>query len=256
MKALATDLAPIPYSGVESPPELADEASLLMAMATEPLTPSEARAYACKKYLIYFFILLFCLGLSLSVWLSTQLGEWGFPLAVSRAGVWISLLFFFAAFFVMLALIVSRGKMVRYLGIRPVSRAGTGEGALREGQDYVAMQGERRGRHWEYGIRDRENFWRYRENLPSFQIAFRDGAFCASPHLPARLRVLLGSIPPRRSWRRLRLFAGAEGLSTARPLPLAKYFIQDLWLAEKILDALGIKPSSPRDLPITGKSAF
>ncbi|MFO1464255.1 MAG: hypothetical protein U1F66_10810 [bacterium] len=244
MTTEAADLIPIPYSGVQGPPELADEASLLMAMATEPLTPSEARAYARKKYLSYFLILFFCLGLPVSVWMAVQLGEWGFPPAVSRAGVWISLLFFFAVFLAMLALMVSRGKAVRHLGLHPVPHAGTGEGALREGQDYVAMQGERRGRRWEYGVRDRENFWRYRGALPSFQIAFRDGAFCASPQLPSRLRALLGSIPPRRSWRRLRLSAGAEGLSTARPLPLAKYFIQDLWLAEKILDALGIAPSA------------
>lgn len=238
MQAAPSDLAPIPYSGAPGPPELDDEAALLLRMAVEPLDPAEARNYALKKYLIYLLIAGFCIGLPLAVFGAVSLSEWGLPRWVSQAGVWIALAVFFVFFLGMLALIASRGKVYRSLGLRPVARTGTaGEGGG-EGQEFVAMEGSRRGRPWEYGMLEKEHFWRCRKPLPPFQVAYVDGAFCTDPLAPPALQSLLAQIPPKRHWRRLRISAGSDGLRTARPAPLAKYAVQDLWLAEKILEAL------------------
>lgn len=234
MQAAPRDLVPILYSGAPGPPELDDEAELLMQMAVEPLDPAEARTHVRKKYLIYLLIAGFCLGLPLAVFGAVSLSEWGLPRWVSQAGVWIALAVFFVFFLAMLALIASRGKAYSWLGLRPVA----GTGAAGEGQEFVAMEGVRRGRPWEYGMLEKEHFWRCRRPLPPFQIAYVDGAFCADPTAPAALQSLLAQIPPKRHWRRLRIFGGSEGLRTSRPAPLAKYSVHDLWLVEKILEAL------------------
>ncbi|MCC6273045.1 MAG: hypothetical protein IT572_06225 [Deltaproteobacteria bacterium] len=238
MQAAPNDLVPIPYSGAPGSPELEDEAALLLRMAVEPLDSTEARNYVLKKYLIYLLIAGFCFGLPLAVFGAVSLSEWGLPRWVSQAGIWISLAVFFIFFLVTLALIASRGKVYRTLGLRPVSRTeAAGEGNGKE-QEFVAMEGARRGRTWEYGMLEKEHFWRCRRPLPPFQVAYLDGAFCADASAPAALKSLLAQIPPKRHWRRLRISAGAEGLRTARPAPLAKYSVQDLWLAEKILETL------------------
>ncbi len=234
MQAARHDLVPISYSGAPGPPELDDEAALLLRMAVEPLDPSEARNYALKKYLIYLLIAGFCLGLPLAAFGAVSLSEWGLPRWVSQAGIWIALAVFFVFFLVMLALIASRGKAYRWLGLRPVARTG----AAGEGQEFVAMEGVRLGRPWEYGMLEKEHFWRCRRPLPPFQIAYVGGAFCADPMALAALQSMLAQIPPRRHWRRLRISGGPEGLRTARPAPLAKYSVHDLWLAEKILETL------------------
>lgn len=234
MQAARHDLVPIPYSGAPGPAELDDEAELLMRMAVEPLDSASARNYVLKKYLIYLLIAVFCLGLPLAVFGAVSLSEWGLPRWVSQAGIWIALAVFFVFFLVMLALIASRGKVYRWLGLRPVTRTG----AAGDDREFVAMEGVRRGRPWEYGMLEKEHFWRCRRPLPPFQIAYVDGAFCADSSAPAALQSLLAQIPPRRHWRRLRISGGSEGLRTARPAPLAKYSVHDLWLAEKILETL------------------
>lgn len=238
MQAASQDLVPIRYSGAPGPPELDDEAALLLRMAVEPLDPAAARNHVLKKYLIYLLIAGFCLGLPLAVFGAVSLSEWGLPRWVSQAGIWIALIVFFVFFLVMLALIASRGKVYRTLGLRPVARTGAAGEGVGEGQEFVAMAGLRRGRPWEYGMLEKEHFWRCRKHLPPFQIAYVDGAFHIDLSAPAALHSMLAQIPPKRHWRRLRISGGPEGLRTARPAPLAKYSVHDLWLAEKILETL------------------
>jgi len=64
---------------LESFPELGDEALLVERLALSPLKAGAARRYARRKYLSYFFVATFALGLPLVVFAVVGAGEWGLP---------------------------------------------------------------------------------------------------------------------------------------------------------------------------------
>ena len=100
------------------------------------------------------------------------------------------------------------------------------------------MVAERLGRRLEYGVRQAGNFWRHPKTYPSFSVEYRGGAFQVDPSAPLRVQNIFQQMPPGRIWRKLKIYSGPQGLKTERPVRLAKYFLHDLWLMEKILSVL------------------
>jgi hypothetical protein len=231
MEDIPPELFPIQAWNGEGPPELKHEDLLLMQMSLGPMAASAARAYANRKYLMYFFIGVSCIGLPLAVFGATCLNELGLPLWLSRLGIVITLGGYFIFFFGMLILVASRSKALKHLGILPIQENRSNV------SDDVAMLAKRHGRVLEYGIEGTENFWRHPSRLPVFRIEYWNKQFHASPGLPSSARSLLESLPPNSLWRKLRIDGGPEGIRSSRPIRLAKYFIQDLWLVEGILNA-------------------
>jgi hypothetical protein len=231
MEDIPPELFPIQAWNGEGPPELKSEDLLLIQMSQGPMIASAARAYANRKYLMYFFIAVSFIGLPLAVFGATYLNQLGFPLWLSQVGIVITLGGFFIFFFGMIILIASRSKVLKHLGIRPVE-----EGRSKVSDD-VAMLAERHGRVLEYGIEGTENFWRHASRLPVFRIEYWNKQFYASSGLPSSIRSVLERLPPNTLWRKLRIDGGPEGIRSSRPIRLAKYFIQDLWLLEGILNA-------------------
>lgn len=215
------------FQGSEAFPELGDDAALVQALAIRPMDPALARSYARRKYLIYFFIAGFGLGLPLCVFGITALAEHGLSHRFAQLLIGLTLVGFFIFFFAMIRLIVSRGNIHPHLGIAPAEIPANN----------VAVVAVRHGRTLEYGFRDAENFWRCSKPSPPFAVAYREGAFHAAGELPPGAERVFANIPPHRRWRRLTVMGGPQGIQTRRPVRLAKYYLHDLWLLEKILAA-------------------
>lgn len=221
----------LPIAGLDSadPPELADEGTLLLAMAVKPMDPEEARAFVRKKYLHYFLTFLMLFGSPLLLFWIMARGEHGWSRLTVQIAVVVFLALFFILFIVMIVMVASRGKVAKYLGFRAI------EGREGDAASDVSMVAERRGRVLEYGVSQDGNFWRYRGSFPVFRVENRGGTFFADAATPAYVRTVLGRLPPHRRWRKLALQGGPEGLRSSRPVRLAKLYLFDLWLLERIL---------------------
>jgi len=232
MRDFTDDLIPIPASGTEGPPELSDEAYFIASMAIQAIDPSIARSFARKKYYIYAMILIFCFGLPLTIIGVVSIPN--LPKWVTQAGVWISLAVFFIFFYAMVYVILSKHKVLKFIGFRAIGEADATK------PDVLAIA-DRHGRSFEYGHTQKGNFWRYIKPLPEFRIEYRDGVFYGSAGLPSRVQHLLGQIPPHRRWKKLSIESGSGGIRTQRPVGKAGNMLYDIWLLEKILGALKVE---------------
>ncbi|HKX13034.1 MAG TPA: hypothetical protein VJP40_07770, partial [bacterium] len=213
------------------PPELEREDWLLQKMAIEPLDSSAARIYARRRYPMYFLIAVACIGLPGALIVTNLLYEWGFPVWVSQVGMVLVLGAFFVFFFVMIAWMLSRSKVLKHLGIAPV------EGPARGTADDVSILAKRHGRMLEYGVSASGNFWRYGKAVPEFQVENKNGQFFVSSGVPPSIRDFLSGLPRNKRWRGLRIHGGARGMRTSRPVRQANLFLHDLWLFEGLLNA-------------------
>jgi len=232
MEPIQDDLSPLEPGGGERPPELRDEAYLLLQMSLSPMDPLAARSYARRKYSIYGLIIVACVGLPLAIFGATFLVQIGLPNWFAQLAVIALLLLFFVLFFAVIALNAAKSRVLKQLGFLPV------DGGSGQAQVDVAMLAERKGRKLEYGVSPKGNFWRYCVPSPSFRVESRHGRFFASPELPRSIRDFLSSLPEDRLWKGLRIDGTAQGIQTSRPIRLAKYFLQDLWLLESMLNGL------------------
>ena len=190
------ELFPIePFVGGQAP-ELEDESLLVMKLAVTALDPAMARAYARKKYLIYAFVLLFCIGLPLGVFAAVSLGN--IPLWLRQAGIYGLLGLSFVFFYAMIAAIMSRHRIVKNLGLRPVEKHG-------EAPPDVNMLASRHGRILEGGFSQKGCFWRYPKAAPTFTAETRRGIFYASATTPSAVQRILAGLPPGRLWRKMRI---------------------------------------------------
>jgi len=206
---------------------------MLMRMALQPVDPFAAQNYARKKLPI---TLLIAVAFSLpAIFIALSfLSQTSFPHWLLQALVVLVLLAFFVFFFAMIGKSSKSNQLLGSLGLR--SPKETEQGLPPD----TAMLAERRGRILEYGISQKGNFWRCRRPAPSFQIENRGGIFFASPDLPMGIHALLSAFPKDRIWRHLSIRGDSEGMIASRPLRLAKFYLQDLWLLEKILDAVDL----------------
>lgn len=234
MEYIPAELFPVePWNG-EGPSELEHEGLLLSQMAVEPIEPSALQAYTRRKYPMYFLIAVAFVGLPLSVGGATFLTELGLPAWIGRAALAAILFSFFVFFFAIIALVSSRTKVIRHMGIKPIEHAT--EGVASD----VSMLAIRHGRNIEYGLNGAGNFWRYGKAAPEFKMENRDGQFYAAPGLPPAIRDFVGRLPRNKLWRNLRIWGGPWGIQTQRPLRLSKYFLQDLWLLEGLLNSMKV----------------
>ncbi|HKY64578.1 MAG TPA: hypothetical protein VJR29_14320 [bacterium] len=231
MEEIPAELFPIQAASDTAFPELHREDWLLQSMAIEPISPAAVRAYANRRFLLYsllFVALIVLPGLILGL---NFLLERGWPLWLVRTGIFLTLGAFFLFFFAILAVLLSRFRAIKHLGIAP---AKPGQGSSQD----ASMLAKRHGRILEYGVLDSENFWRYAKPFPVFRIENRGGQFFASPGLPPRVHGLLSRLPTEKIWNRLRIQSGPQGVQTSRPVGRAGYFLQDLWLLEEMLNVL------------------
>lgn len=232
MEFIATDLIPVEPRSGEGPPELRREALLLEQMAVERLDASAIRAYTRRKYPMYLLMAVAFIGLPCAVFGTTFLTQLGLRPWIAKVGIAAVLLAFFVFFFAIIALVASRSKIFKQMGIRPIEQAA--EGVAND----VSMLATRHGRSLEYGLSGAGNFWRYGKAVPEFHVENRDGQFFATPGLPSAIREVLESLPRNSLWRHLRIWGGPWGIQTQRPIRLSKYFLQDLWLFELLLNSM------------------
>ncbi|HEX5035239.1 MAG TPA: hypothetical protein VFW62_12235 [bacterium] len=232
MDDIPAELLPIQTTSHTAIPELRREDWLLQRMAIEPIPPGAIRAYVNRRFLMYALLFVAFIALPAAVFGLNFLFERGWALWLVRTGIFLTLGAFFLFFYAILAVLLSRFRVIKHLGIAP---AKPGQGSAQD----TSMLAKRHGRVLEYGIFESENFWRFPKPSPAFRIENQAGRFFASSGLPPRVHGLLSRLPVDKMWNRLKIQSGPEGIQTSRPVGRAKYFIQDLWLLEEILKTLG-----------------
>lgn len=225
------ELIPIEPNPSEKIPELEDESRLVAMLAVTAIDPAAARAYARKKYLIYAFVLLFCIGMPLAVFSIVSLGNIATPLR--HAGIYVVLGAFVIFFYVMIGTIMSRHRILKNLGLSPVEK-------INEAPSDVNILASRHGRILECGFSQKGCFWRFPKAAPVFILEYRGGLFYSSMTAPNTVKMIFSELPKSRLWRKLRIESGPQGLRLSRPIRMSKFFLHDLWLLEKVLAALKI----------------
>lgn len=75
--------------------------------------------------------------------------------------------------------------------------------------------------------------------VPEFEASFRDGRLRAKRGAPPPVGRALGSLPASKRWSGVQVEGGAEGLIVYRRSSREGDWLCDLWLAERLADALG-----------------
>lgn len=217
---------PVPNS---QPPELESEEALLKHLAVLPLDPGLVRTHVKRRREAYFLIGLVFLLSPAMVLLVNLLPSWGFPAWTAQAGVWGAVAATILLFFAVIARLVLRPSIHRALGFESLEPV--------EFTD-VAARAVRRGRTLDWCLRDKTYCWRFKGLFPVFEAEFTKGRFSASASTPTAVRNLLASLTPERRWRKLKISSGPGGIEAGRPAPMARLWLYDLWLLEKILERI------------------
>ena len=243
----------------------ADWQSLIAALAIEPLDPAAQRAATgattgiVRSQLKYAVVLCIAILIGVALFYAgaggvlRPLGEGGpgFPVALIPVFVLIA----YGVLRIPFTLAAAQASSDAYLeplglavtqmpqvGVRPRYGYG-GSGMQTDVSGPTIIAGERHGRRVEIRLDAMQSQTTVGGSAPAFKIEGDDGRLAASERTPAALRKLVEQIGPDQRWTEIELSGTADGIVASRRLRSGQageqLWMADLWLAERLADALG-----------------
>jgi hypothetical protein len=125
-------------------------------------------------------------------------------------------------------------------GLKPDELGLIGGGQILIPDGPAIVEGERHGRLVHIETIDRYSLTVLQANLPEFRVHSDDGKLVPARGAPDAVVQALNSLRKAKRWRGIDVYAGPEGIGVQRESKGMNMWLYDLWLAEYLLDNIGV----------------